>query len=122
MFEKPELHIDDSKHVYNDESENEFAGIDLDLAMLLDCARPLFQSRNPAVVLGTAKAYYSLAPAGHAVIGRELLVAPLLRLASASAGPEIAALTWDVIASMVTKRPVISPRHPPFQESDQHPS
>lgn len=111
MFEKPELHIDDSKHVYNDESENEFAGIDLDLAMLLDCARPLFQSRNPAVVLGTAKAYYSLAPAGHAVIGRELLVAPLLRLASASAGPEIAALTWDVIASMVTKRPGMFASH-----------
>jgi len=105
MLEKPEVAAS-AKQTDGDASEDEFAGLDLDLANLLDCAKPLFQSRNPAVVLGTAKMFYDLAPAGHSVIGQELLVQPLLRLAGAAGGPEIAALTWDVIASMVAERPV----------------
>jgi len=107
MLEKPEVGV--VKPADGEESEDEFAGIDLDLAMFLDCARPLFQSRNPAVVLGIAKAYYHLAPAGHATIGQELLASPLLRLASAATSPEVAALTWDVIASMIAERPVCLP-------------
>ena len=106
MLEKPDIRIKENKEHSQEaeESENDFAGVDLDLAMFLDCARPLFQSRNPAVVLGTAKAYYHLAPPGHAIIGQELLIAPILRLAGATSGP-IAHMTWDVIASMVEEKP-----------------
>lgn len=104
MLEKPEA--GKARPANGDESEDEFAGIDLDLAMFLDCAKPLFQSRNPAVVLGTARAYFHLAPTGHAVIGQEMLVSPLLRLAGGAGSTEIAALTWDVMASMASERPV----------------
>ncbi|CAD6583371.1 MAG: AP-3 complex subunit beta [Tremellales sp. Tagirdzhanova-0007] len=103
MLEKPESDV--SRLANAEESEDEFAGIDLDLAIFLDCARPLFQSRNAAVVLGTANAFYHLAPVEHASIGQKLLVAPLLRLAGAAETPEIAVLTWDVIASIVEERP-----------------
>lgn len=92
------------------ESEDEFDGLDIDIAMLLDCARPLFQSRNPAVVLAAARTYYHLAPSNNKAIGQELLVLPLLRLAGSTegrvAGKEIASLTWEVIGSMVEERPV----------------
>jgi AP-3 complex subunit beta len=90
-----------------EDSEDEFEGLDIDLAMLLDCARPLFQSRNPAVVLGIATTYFHLAPMHHPSIGQQLIVAPLLRLASAPRdGEEITALVWDVIAAMIEDRPV----------------
>lgn len=92
-----------------DESEDEFDGIDTDLAMFLHLSKPLFQSRNPAVILGMANAYYHLAPAT-GIIGQQLLVAPLLHLAGSShvshRGEEISALTWDVIVSMVEERKV----------------
>ncbi|ORX33246.1 adaptin N terminal region-domain-containing protein [Kockovaella imperatae] len=87
-----------------DESDDEFAGIDLDLAMLLHCSKPLFQSRNPAVVLGTAIMYYHLAPSGHASIGQENLVSPLLKLAS-TAEDESALMAWQVIGAIVEERP-----------------
>jgi len=94
-----------------EDSEDEFEGIDTDLAMFLHLAKPLFQSRNPAVILGMANAYYHLAPAA-GIVGQQLLVAPLLHLAGAShvsaRGEEIAALTWDVIVSMVKERKVSS--------------
>ena len=99
MLDKPEPHV--SRPSNGDESEDEFEGIDLDLAIFLDHTRPLFQSRNAAVVLGAANAFYHLAPAEHASIGQTIPVAPLLRLAGAAESPEIAALTWNVIASMV---------------------
>jgi AP-3 complex subunit beta len=96
-----------------EESEDEFEGIDTDLAMFLHLAKPLFQSRNPAVILGMANAYYHLAPA-NGIVGQQLLVAPLLHLAGAShvsaRGEEIAALTWDVIVSMVEERKVSTSR------------
>lgn len=92
-----------------DESEDEFDGIDTDLAMFLHLSKPLFQSRNPAVILGMANAYYHLAPAT-GIVGQQLLVAPLLHLAGSShisdRGEEISALTWDVIVSMVEERKV----------------
>ena len=116
MLEKPDL-TTPAKLASAEESDDDFAGVDIDLAMLLDCAKPLFQSRNPGVVLATAKTFYHLAPPGHAVIGQELLVAPLLRLAGSSraavvGGEEVAALTWDVIASMADERPVGPTRLP----------
>ena len=91
------------------DDEDDFAGLDMDLAMFLDCIRPLFQSRNPAVILATATAYFHLAPAGNPTIGQELLVEPLLRLANGNdsrVGAEISALTWDAIEGMVEERPV----------------
>lgn len=99
------------KPTNGDDSEDEFEGLDTDLAMFLHLSKPLFQSRNPAVVLGMANAYYHLAPAS-GIVGQQLLVAPLLHLAGSShvsaRGEEIAALVWDVIVSMVEERRVSS--------------
>lgn len=81
-----------------------YDGLDGDLVMLLDHAKPLLQSRNSATLLATAIMYFHLAPAGHSAIGQELLVRPLLRLAGSS-GDEIAALAWDVVAAMAEERP-----------------
>ncbi|ORY24055.1 adaptin N terminal region-domain-containing protein [Naematelia encephala] len=102
MLEKPEE--SPVKPVDGEETEDEFAGIDEDLAMLLHLSKPLFQSRSPAVVLGMAKMYYHLAPPKHQAVGQELLVAPLLRLAGSS-GPEMSTLTWEVIVAMAEERP-----------------
>ncbi|WWC87906.1 uncharacterized protein L201_002806 [Kwoniella dendrophila CBS 6074] len=101
---------DDKKANGGVESEDEFSGIDEDLAMLLHFSKPLFQSRNPAVVLATANAYYHLAPSSHKIIGQDLLVKPLLRLAGSSSDErlgkeEVGSLTWDVLASMAEERP-----------------
>ncbi|KAI9632628.1 adaptin N terminal region-domain-containing protein [Dioszegia hungarica] len=97
MLEKPE------PLTTNADSDDELEGVDIDLAMFLDCAKPLFQSRNPAVVLAMAKAYYHLAPAGHKLVGQEQLVAPVLRLANGKA--EVMGLAWEVIAVMSEERP-----------------
>ncbi|TYJ53487.1 hypothetical protein B9479_005873 [Cryptococcus floricola] len=90
------------------DSEDEFEGLDIDLAMLLHCIKPLFNSRNPAVTLATAKAYWHLAPARHELVGQQLLVRPLLRLAGSSGGnvgrEEIAVLSWEVLAEMTEER------------------
>jgi AP-3 complex subunit beta len=99
MLEKPETPST------TPDSDDELEGMDIDLAMFLDCSKPLFQSRNPAVVLALAKAYYHLAPIGHKLVGQELLVSPLLRL-TGSKGDEVKALAWDVIATMSEERPV----------------
>lgn len=106
---RPQPKTEQQKH--GDQSEDEFEGIDQDLAMLLYCIKPLFHSRNPAVILATAKAYWCLAPVDHAIVGQHLLVKPLLRLAGSSSseenkGKEIVALTWEIVAEMVDERPV----------------
>lgn len=87
-----------------------YDGLDGDLVMLLDHAKPLLQSRNAATVLAAAEAFFHLAPAGHSAIGQELLVRPLLRLAGSS-GPEISALAWDVVAGMAEERPWLFSPH-----------
>lgn len=93
------------------DDDDEFQGIDTDLAMFLHLSKPLFQSRNPAVILGMANAYYHLAPAS-GIVGQQLLVPSLLHLAGSShvsgRGEEISALAWDVIVSMVEERKVSS--------------
>ena len=107
MLEKPETPTAKRDAKSGDESEDEFEGIDIDLAMFLHCTRPLFQSRNPAVLLAISTTYFHLAPRDHSLIGQQLLVPPLLRLAGAPrSGEEITAMTWDVIAAMVEERPV----------------
>lgn len=112
MLEKPD-HAGNSRPQakLNGEKKDDFEGLDLDLAMLLDHAKPLLHSRNPAVVLAAAQMFYNLAPGGHEALGQELLVAPLLRVAGTNSGEdagsrEIAALTWNVLASMAEERPV----------------
>lgn len=120
MLEKPELPVK-SNGTRPDpaESEDEFEGVDPDLAMLLYCIKPLFQSRNPAVVLAVSMAYFHLAPLDHPSIGQTSLVSPLLRLAGAPrGGEEVTTLTWDVLAAMTEERPVSgTPRHP-FTRAD----
>jgi AP-3 complex subunit beta len=109
MLEKPELpaHANGAKPDPA-ESEDEFEGLDPDLAMLLYCSKPLFQSRNPAVVLAVSMAYFHLAPLEHESIGQRALVPPLLRLAGAPrGGEEVTTLAWDVAAAMAEERPVI---------------
>lgn len=106
---RPQPMTEQQKH--QDESEDEFEGVDQDLAMLLYCIKPLFHSRNPAVILATAKAYWYLAPIDNAIVGQHLLVKPLLRLAGSSnseedRAKEIVALTWEILAEMVDERPV----------------
>jgi AP-3 complex subunit beta len=106
MLEKPEV----AARTNGKGSDDEFEGLDIDLAMLLDLSKPLLRSRNGAVVVAAAKMYYNLAPAGHPSVGQEVIVAPLLRLAGtsgadASSGSEISAVTWDVISSMAEERP-----------------
>ena len=109
MLEKPD-HSGDVQHATSkqkaDESDDDFEGLDIDLAMFLDCARPLFQSRNPAVVLAVAKAYYHLAPAGHKHVGQELLVQPILRIAGSHSMEEVSTVAWTVVAAMAEARPV----------------
>lgn len=105
---RPQSKAEQRKH--QDESEDEFEGVDQDLAMLLYCIKPLFHSRNPAVILATAKAYWYLAPIDNAIVGQHLLVKPLLRLAGSSnsdddRAKEIVALTWEILAEMVDERP-----------------
>jgi AP-3 complex subunit beta len=90
--------------------------------MFLHLSKPLFQSRNPAVILGMANAYYHLAPSS-GIIGQQLLVMPLLHLAGSShvssRGEEISALTWEVVVSMVEERKVSISRLDPRDGSDQ---
>lgn len=107
MLEKPEERSR-PRGTKEGESEDEFEGLDEDLAMLLHYSKPLFHSRNPCVVLATARMYYALAPENHSSIGRDQLVAPLLRIASSgTAGrQEIQEVTWAVIRCLVQESPV----------------
>lgn len=112
MLEKPDAAGDAPPNAQTNgkESDDEFEGLDIDLAMLLDVSRPLLRCRNSATVLAAAKMYYNLAPAGNPSIGQEIIVAPLLRLAGTTAADstgsgEISVVTWEVIASMAEERP-----------------
>lgn len=108
---RPDAIVQPSKTQVNGEAtdDEDDLGMDIDLAMLLHFALPLFQSRNAAVILATAATYYHLAPAGHAEVGQEKMVDPLLRLAGAQgAGAEASAIVWEVIAAMASERPVSS--------------
>lgn len=123
MLEKPDDSDGprpDQKQPNGSSSDDEFEGIDMDLAMLLDLAKPLLQSRNSAVVVCAAKMYFNLAPAHHALIGQKVLVAPLIRLAGTAdadreGSDEIASLVWEVIAEMAEERPsLFASRHKNF--------
>ncbi len=90
--------------------EEEDDEMDPDIYLLLFCAKPLLQSRNPAVVLGTVRLFYHLAPAKHSEVAQPLLVPPLLRLVDGLVRPEISALAIEACQEIAKQRPVSSPR------------
>ncbi|EIW57778.1 uncharacterized protein TRAVEDRAFT_169778 [Trametes versicolor FP-101664 SS1] len=69
--------------------------VDSDLALLLTSVEPLFQSQNPAVVLGVARAFYYLGPSSDL----PKIVPPLLRLLHISREIERVVLTNLVLIS-----------------------
>ncbi|KAI0048976.1 hypothetical protein FA95DRAFT_973714 [Auriscalpium vulgare] len=69
--------------------------VDKDLDLLLSSAEPLFQSRNPAVVLSVSRAFYYLAlPSEH-----HKIVQPMLRLLDGSREIERVALAYILFIS-----------------------
>ncbi|KAG0708083.1 adaptin N terminal region-domain-containing protein [Suillus ampliporus] len=76
-------------------SERQGEEVDKDLKLLLTCAEPLFMSKNPAVVLAVARAFYYLAPPS--MLSR--ISAPLLRLLSASREVERVALAYLLVVA-----------------------
>ncbi|KAF8510763.1 adaptin N terminal region-domain-containing protein [Gautieria morchelliformis] len=65
--------------------EEDRSDIDPDIQLLLSNSAPLFQSRNPAVVLSACRTHYSLAGKHHL----PLIVPPLLRLTHAAPSPQV---------------------------------
>jgi AP-3 complex subunit beta len=128
MLEKPELagsvkpdeskdingevqeNAEKAKELEEGEEEQEDDDIDQDIYLLLFCAKPLLQSRNPAVVLGTIRLFYYLAPAKHSEIAQPLLVQPLLRLVDGLVRPEISSLAVEVCQEVAEQRPVSFPQ------------
>lgn len=96
----------DEKHIDDEEEEEEEDDLDPDLHLLLHCTLPLFQSRNPAVVLAAAKLFWELAPADHEEVGQERFVLPLLRLVDGLVREEISGVVVDVCKEMIVERPV----------------
>ncbi|THH14725.1 hypothetical protein EW146_g5644 [Bondarzewia mesenterica] len=73
--------------------------VDPDLTLLLNSAEPLFQSRNPAVVLSVSRAFYYLAlPSQH-----HKFVRPLLRLLDTS--PQVERVVISYILSIARSSP-----------------
>ncbi|KAJ9103367.1 hypothetical protein QFC19_004466 [Naganishia cerealis] len=87
---------------YEDEDMDE---LDPDIELLLHCAIPLFQSRNPAVVLGTIRLFYLIAPASHEEIGQDKLVRPLIRLMNGLGSAEVRAIATEVCRQIAEERP-----------------
>ncbi|RVD84902.1 uncharacterized protein DFL_003239 [Arthrobotrys flagrans] len=82
----------------DEESEDEgpVGGIDPDLKLLLDCCPPLLQSRNSAVILAVARAYYHLAPPSYLLP----LAPPLLSLIRSPQDIQLVALTNIVFIAL----------------------
>ncbi|KAK6506463.1 AP-3 complex subunit beta [Arthrobotrys conoides] len=78
------------------EDEGPAGGIDPDLKLLLDCCPPLLQSRNSAVILAVARAYYHLAPSSYLLS----LAPPLLSLLRSPQDIQLIALTNIVFIAL----------------------
>ncbi|KAG1725360.1 adaptin N terminal region-domain-containing protein [Suillus paluster] len=76
-------------------SERQGEEVDKDLKLLLTCAEPLFMSKNPAVVLAVARAFYYLAPSS--MLSK--VAAPLLRILSVSREVERVALAYLLVVA-----------------------
>ncbi|KAH9958555.1 adaptin N terminal region-domain-containing protein [Russula dissimulans] len=94
---------------HDDSPEKEKEDVDPDLELLLVSAEPLFQSRNPAVVMSVTRAFYYLAlPSRYHGI-----VHPLLRLLAVS--PEIERVVLAYILSISHTAPhLFSPHYTRF--------
>ncbi|KAK6331649.1 AP-3 complex subunit beta [Orbilia javanica] len=90
----------------DEESEDEgpVGGIDPDLKLLLDCCPPLLQSRNSAVILAVARAYYHLAPPSYLLP----LAPPLLSLLRSPQDIQLIALT-NIVFIALTYPSIFSP-------------
>ncbi|QRV74884.1 AP-3 complex subunit beta-2 [Ceratobasidium sp. AG-Ba] len=82
-----------------------FEAIDPDLLLLLKCSHNLLYSRNPAVVLGVARAYWYLAPRSY----RPKIIQPLLRLLHIS--PEIERVTVENLGIIAQEQPSLLKSH-----------
>ncbi|KAJ9115001.1 hypothetical protein QFC22_005329 [Naganishia vaughanmartiniae] len=87
---------------HQDEDADE---LDPDIELLLHCATPLFQSRNSAVVLGTVRLFYLVAPASHEEVGQAKLVRPLIRLMNGLGSAEVKAVAAEVCRQVAEERP-----------------
>jgi AP-3 complex subunit beta len=86
--------------------------LDPDIELLLHCATPLFQSRNTAVVLGTIRLFYLIAPASHEEVGQAKLVRPLIRLMNGLGSAEVKAVATEVSRQVAEERPVSEKKFP----------
>ncbi|KZT56945.1 hypothetical protein CALCODRAFT_483572 [Calocera cornea HHB12733] len=82
-------------------------GMDPDLDLLLDCAEPLFQSRNPAVVMAVVRLFYYCAPLSY----RVKVVKPMLRLMHIS--PEIGGVVLGDLLLVASDEPKLLKDHIP---------
>ncbi|KZP00657.1 hypothetical protein CALVIDRAFT_533665 [Calocera viscosa TUFC12733] len=82
-------------------------GMDPDLDLLLDCAEPLFQSRNPAVVMAVVRLFYYCAPLTY----RVKVVKPMLRLMHISS--EIAGVVLGDLVLIAADEPKLLRDHIP---------
>ncbi|KAI0259849.1 adaptin N terminal region-domain-containing protein [Gloeopeniophorella convolvens] len=91
--------------VSHDSLGKETEEVDRDLELLLTSAEPLFQSRNPAVVMSVTRAFYYLGlPSQH-----HKIVHPLLRLLEVS--PEIERVVLAYILSISRSAPQLFSLH-----------
>lgn len=98
-----------------DQDQDLDSDLDQDLHLLLHCVHPLFQSRNPAVILSASKLFFALAPniapEGSEEILQKEFVGPLLRLITVrggrgEGGGQVGSVVMDVVKEMAQERPV----------------
>ncbi|KAK6524466.1 AP-3 complex subunit beta [Arthrobotrys megalospora] len=97
---------------YSDEEsgdEGATGGIDPDLKLLLDCCPPLLQSRNSAVIIAVARAYYHLAPPSYL----PSLAPPLLSLLRFQQDIQLIALT-NIVFIALTYPSIFAPHSTHF--------
>ncbi|KAF8604678.1 hypothetical protein BDV93DRAFT_440456 [Ceratobasidium sp. AG-I] len=99
----PKDNID--KFIGDEKSLASSDAIDPDLLLLLKSSQNLFHSRNPAVVLATAKIYWYLAPRSY----RPKVISPLLRLMHVS--PEIERVVVENLGIIAQEHPSLLKSH-----------
>ncbi|KAF8588900.1 hypothetical protein K439DRAFT_1334327 [Ramaria rubella] len=87
--------------------EPEKEDVDGDIQLLLSSSAPLFQSRNPAVVLSACKTHYSIGGARHL----PKIVPPLMRLTHASPSPEAERVVLSYLVFIARESPSLFTPH-----------
>ncbi|KAI0249870.1 adaptin N terminal region-domain-containing protein [Lactifluus subvellereus] len=93
----------------HDSLSEEKEEVDRDLELLLMSSEPLFQSRNPAVVMAVTRAFYYLALSSH----HHKIIRPLLRLLAVSPEVERVILTYILFISQASSH-LFSPYYTRF--------